>query len=611
MPTLGIAQRTLLGTACLVVTTFAATIVGRMAMTQNAKRLSNLTEMSHDLSVGKNAAFSAAMMRMMVKDYLIENDEASLASFDEWADAHRKAIGECESSFQDTERRAHLESISQDFDVYLAMFDRLRAIIPERNELRDGVALEAGRSARLEIHNQLDAAPDSAAAITLGHAMEKLMLARFYAERFIQDGDQASYERVAEELNVTRKSLEESALYGAKVDSILASLTSIEDGIDRIKILVDERNQLVLSQLDVIGPLFTDRWQRVSDSLQSDMASSARNAEATAATASSMMFWITAGSVGLALAVVVAIFRTVVKPLRRTISAMQGIMVHDNDLSLRLNEHASDETGILAQSMNQMLDDRTNLVQSIQTSSGQLAESARTVSEAGHRLADHASAQAGAIVQIAEAAVETTEASRRTSTAMEEASSRSVDANRAAEEGRREVTRLGSAMDGITASSHEMATVIRVIDEIAFQTNLLALNAAVEAARAGEAGKGFAVVADEVRALAQRSSDAARQTSDLIDASITRTSDASHVADSVVATFEQISQVNSEAMEMLNVAVAQLDLQRQGIADIDTRTREIEDVAQRSAADAEELAAVAAETSAGVSGLSQRVERYQ
>lgn len=611
MPTLGIAQRTLLGTACLVVTTFAATIVGRMAMTQNAKRLSNLTEMSHDLSVGKNAAFSAAMMRMMVKDYLIENDEASLASFDEWADAHRKAIGECESSFQDTERRAHLESISQDFDVYLAMFDRLRAIIPERNELRDGVALEAGRSARLEIHNQLDAAPDSAAAITLGHAMEKLMLARFYAERFIQDGDQASYERVAEELNVTRKSLEESALYGAKVDSILASLTSIEDGIDRIKILVDERNQLVLSQLDVIGPLFTDRWQRVTDSLQSDMASSARNAEATAATASSMMFWITAGSVGLALAVVVAIFRTVVKPLRRTISAMQGIMVHDNDLSLRLNEHASDETGILAQSMNQMLDDRTNLVQSIQTSSGQLAESARTVSEAGHRLADHASAQAGAIVQIAEAAVETTEASRRTSTAMEEASSRSVDANRAAEEGRREVTRLGSAMDGITASSHEMATVIRVIDEIAFQTNLLALNAAVEAARAGEAGKGFAVVADEVRALAQRSSDAARQTSDLIDASITRTSDASHVADSVVATFEQISQVNSEAMEMLNVAVAQLDLQRQGIADIDTRTREIEDVAQRSAADAEELAAVAAETSAGVSGLSQRVERYQ
>jgi len=92
----------------------------------------------------------------------------------------------------------------------------------------------------------------------------------------------------------------------------------------------------------------------------------------------------------------------------------------------------------------------------------------------------------------------------------------------AAETGATDMAEMKRAMDDIKTSSDDISKIIKAIDEIAFQTNILALNAAVEAAGAGEAGMGFAVVAEEVRNLAQRAAQAARDTTAKIEGSAQR-----------------------------------------------------------------------------------------
>jgi methyl-accepting chemotaxis protein len=165
------------------------------------------------------------------------------------------------------------------------------------------------------------------------------------------------------------------------------------------------------------------------------------------------------------------------------------------------------------------------------------------------------------------------------------------------------------AMDAIKASAGNIAKILKSIDEIAFQTNILALNAAVEAARAGEAGAGFAVVAEEVRALAQRSATAAKETGEKIADSVRDSDRGVEISGRVASHFAEIV-VKARQVDTLVAEIATASTeQTQGIGQVNDAVSQMDNVTQANAAGAEETASQAQELNAQAAELTAVIGR--
>ncbi|MBT0664441.1 methyl-accepting chemotaxis protein [Geobacter pelophilus] len=236
--------------------------------------------------------------------------------------------------------------------------------------------------------------------------------------------------------------------------------------------------------------------------------------------------------IGVLLAIGLGIIfaRMITRPIKEVVGLAETIA--DGDLTQHATNDSGDETGQLARAMNSMSEQLNNLLMTVSNNSSRVNEAAGKLTSTSREIAsgaDEASSQAGTIATAAEEMAATSmdiarncahvaEGARSTSCAAEDGASVVHETVAGMIRIAERVRESAATIEALGKRSDEIGAIIGTIEDIAEQTNLLALNAAIEAARAGEQGRGFAVVADEVRALAERTTKATKEIGAMIKA---------------------------------------------------------------------------------------------
>ncbi len=314
----------------------------------------------------------------------------------------------------------------------------------------------------------------------------------------------------------------------------------------------------------------------------------------------------------IALVVGLVIFHSIglsiVAPIKRAASRMEDIASGGGDLTQRLAAKGNDEVTLLARNFNTFVDTLQNMILQVQSSTTQLATAAEEMSAITSQTSAGVRKQRSEIDLVATAMTEMAATVQEVASNASNAAQAASEANDESSDGKQvvddtvvsinalanEVTQAADVVNHLARDSEEISSVLDVIRNIAEQTNLLALNAAIEAARAGEQGRGFAVVADEVRTLAQRTQES--------------TLEIQHIIEKLQSGARHAVEVMNEGREKTNASVTQAALAGSSLDTIAYAISAINDMNMQIASAAEEQSAVAEEINQNIVNISNVAE---
>src|SRR6056297_3116054 len=599
---------------------------------------------------------SMLMLRMNVKDFLIRGDLAEQEKFEKNYSEVDSLLNTAQEQIQNPKRAAIVDKMSVDLETYNEYFNR----VVEAQQARDRQVINGMDVVGPEIENDLtailtsaEADGDMTAAYYSSLSLRNLMLARLYAFKFLDSNTSEDESRVRSEL----QRFEENVTF---LDSNLANperralLEEVQRGVEKyenhfseVTSIIYQRNEYVEDYLDVIGPSIAADGQQVIASIQADQDILVPRLQKANQTAFMIAISVSIAALIIGIFMTIYITSSILKQLGADPSVIERIAsrialgdldidissnvvgvyfsvkqmvdvlkykaeivekVANKDLSVDI-DLASDKDQ-LGLSLVKMKESLNELLGQVNSSVEQVNSGAEQVSQASQNLSQGATEQASSLEEITSSTNEINSQSKQNAENAKEAHSIAKKATQDADSGNDKMEELSKIMVRINASSDEINKVVKVIDDIAFQINLLALNANVEAARAGKYGKGFAVVADEVRNLAVKSTDSVKETTQMVQDTVTNIKQGTEAAEATAQQLTAIVEGSGKVANFLEEIAQASREQAQAIEQITEGLDQIDEATQASTASAEESASASEELAGQAQQLRSMVAQF-